>query len=327
MKINMILRLLPLIMLALLLILFNNGRVDFGDGLGDILWMWLIYFGLLVYGIYFLAYILTPKVNPIFPLLSIAFCCYIILEMTFWRGRDFPWNGDILVPTQETIDEREQTAYENELAALNSQIETIPSYELRMKKGLFLSNNYKYELALAEYKEAQKLNPNSLEAYRKAARVYGHLGDKDNMLRELELAPLNPLSLNAHHRGLKDQIVAIKKECVLARQLSTLGLELQEKGRDTEAIPKFLEALRICPLYQKTHYNYGVSLMNISKYKEAILEFNTVLSYDFADHRSYHNRGKCYRELGNLEEACKDFEQTRKFGKTDVTEELTEYCH
>ncbi len=114
----------PLIILGVLCLFLAIGRVRFGYGLADIIYYGLGYLGLIIYGIYFLW---AKKSKPqkkglIFPFLSIVFCSYLLLSMTFWRGPAYSWNGLILVPRVKKKDK-------NPKKILNVTIELIPERE------------------------------------------------------------------------------------------------------------------------------------------------------------------------------------------------------
>ena len=101
---------LPLVILSILSVFLASGSVRFGHGLGDMIYHGLGYSGLLIYGIYFLwtRRNKAQKKNLIFPIIANLFCGYLILSMTIWRGPEYRWNGDILVPSLATIKERKQ---------------------------------------------------------------------------------------------------------------------------------------------------------------------------------------------------------------------------
>ncbi len=120
-----IIQILPLIILSVLSVFLASGKVRFGHGFGDILYHGLSYLGLFVYGAYFL-WTRKNKLkerNFIFPILANLFCGYLILSMTIWRGHEYRWNGDILVPSMETRNERKHKRLEDDLVKSKRQIE------------------------------------------------------------------------------------------------------------------------------------------------------------------------------------------------------------
>jgi hypothetical protein len=80
-----------------ILILIFNGKVTFGQGLGDLFYLILviilqIFFGYLFY--------LNIKGRMNFPLIISLLLIIIVtlftLKMTIWRGIEYSWNGNIL---------------------------------------------------------------------------------------------------------------------------------------------------------------------------------------------------------------------------------------
>lgn len=209
-KIKKIINILPLIILVILSILSITGRLRFGLGLADIIYHGLIYIGLIIYGIYFIAKKEVPeRVNLLIPVLSIVFCGYLILSMTIWRGGEYNWNGDILAPTQKTREIRKQKSIEERLVKFEKQIEKNPNdYDLRVEKGFFLRSNGEYELAIKSLKEAQEIDPKKYKAYWEAGYAYSLIKDYQNTIREYEKA----YQVDTTKQKLKTQIERLKEK-------------------------------------------------------------------------------------------------------------------
>jgi len=61
-----------------------------------------------------------------------------------------------------------------------------------------------------------------------------------------------------------------------------------------------------------TFNEMGIVLYSREQYAEAITLFNESLSYNTADWGVYANRGDCYRLLGKIEDAQKDYIKAKK---------------
>jgi len=209
-KFMLLLQLIPLIILGILSILLITGRVRFGLGLGDIFYHGLIYIALIIYGIYFFTKKEIPDImNLIFPIVSIMFCGYLILSMTIWRGGEYRWNGDILVPTHKTSEKRREEKFKQKLAKFDKQIEENPNdYDLRVAKGFYLRSKGKYKLAIEVFKKAQEIKPKNYKAYWEAGYAYGLLDDYENSIKEYEKA----YQIDPTNQQLKTQIEALKKK-------------------------------------------------------------------------------------------------------------------
>ena len=97
-----LLKIAPLIILLVLSILLDTGRVCFGYGLGDIFYYALVYAGLCIYGLYFIFKKEKPaQISIVFPTLAMIFCGYLLLSMSIWRGVEYRWDGHILKPVSD----------------------------------------------------------------------------------------------------------------------------------------------------------------------------------------------------------------------------------
>jgi hypothetical protein len=175
MKIRKVIVILPLVALSLFVSLSFAGRIAFGHGLGDIVYFGVGWLGFIIYGIYFIVKRKKlARVNLLFPLMAIAFCVWISLEMTIWSGPEARWNGRILSLTEKQRKEITRKKKVTELASLNEQIKKKPNdYDLRMKKGFFLRRNGECQLALDEYKIAYEIDPENERTFREADYAHG----------------------------------------------------------------------------------------------------------------------------------------------------------
>ena len=62
-----------------------------------------------------------------------------------------------------------------------------------------------------------------------------------------------------------------------------LAFELARRGRSTEALPQFAEAVRLKPDFVEGRLNYGVALAKERRFDEAIAQFRETLRLDPAN--------------------------------------------
>ncbi|MSU58115.1 MAG: tetratricopeptide repeat protein [Pedosphaera sp.] len=89
--------------------------------------------------------------------------------------------------------------------------------------------------------------------------------------------------------------------------LSNLGSALADEGRSTEALPLFLEAVRVGPRDAEAHYNLGTVLMKQGKLDEATERFRKAIALQPAFARALSNLGATELRRGNLAEAGSNF--------------------
>ncbi len=81
--------------LMIFFILITNGYVTFGHGLGDVtLWLMLIVFLLLLAGYVFFSIKKEKSFKGIFWISFFALCIFL-LKISFLRGAEMPWNGQL----------------------------------------------------------------------------------------------------------------------------------------------------------------------------------------------------------------------------------------
>jgi TonB family protein len=75
-----------------------------------------------------------------------------------------------------------------------------------------------------------------------------------------------------------------------------------------------------------TDFLEGVNYFKDGKYEKAIKYFTKSIKADKKLLDSYHNRGLCYHQMGNDEEACKDWNEAKKYGDKKIDAALEKYC-
>lgn len=91
---------------------------------------------------------------------------------------------------------------------------------------------------------------------------------------------------------------------------------LQSKGKFDEALALTKQSLKLNSGEDNLEAMFveGKALMGLDENKKALATFNKVIALDFTVYDAYYYRGICHQELGNLDEACKNFELAAKMG-------------
>jgi tetratricopeptide (TPR) repeat protein len=124
----------------------------------------------------------------------------------------------------------------------------------------------------------------------------------------LSLATFRELS---HWRGtipLMERALAVTRDNYVAE--NNLGSALFDSGRTEEAIPHFLEAIRLRPGHANAHYNLGVALLGLSRWAEAADHFRIALHVTPNDTDTMLNLGAAYLNQGLNADAAGLFERT-----------------
>jgi tetratricopeptide (TPR) repeat protein len=177
------------------------------------------------------------------------------------------------------------------------------SWQARNNLGNKLLNDGRLEEAIAEFKEALRLNPSDAEAHDNlgCALSRQHRLDEaiDQYRQALEIDPGYPQALNNLGSALADSgrldeavgkyeaALALKPE--FAEACNNLGTALAQAGRAEKAAGCFARAVALEPDYAEAHDNLGVCLVQLRRVPEAIAQFETAvrLRPDDADARSH----------------------------------------
>ncbi|HDN79272.1 MAG TPA: tetratricopeptide repeat protein [Chloroflexi bacterium] len=132
-----------------------------------------------------------------------------------------------------------------------------PSAEDHIEKGIEYARQGKLDEAVAEFKEAIRLEPDNAKAHYNLGLVYDKQGQFDQAIAEYKEA----IRLDPNH--------------VPAR--NNLGGIYYNQKRFDEAAAEFKEVIRIKPDYALAHRNLGALYATLGKNSEAIAEFETYL--------------------------------------------------
>jgi tetratricopeptide (TPR) repeat protein len=97
---------------------------------------------------------------------------------------------------------------------------------------------------------------------------------------------------------------------------------LQSQGKFDEALALTKQSLKINDSEDNLEALFieGVSLMGLDENKKALAVFDEVIAMDFTVYEAYYYRGICHHELGNFDEACKNFELAANMGHKKAAE-------
>jgi tetratricopeptide (TPR) repeat protein len=149
----------------------------------------------------------------------------------------------------------------------------------------------KLDEAVAQFKEAVKLNPEDEDAHYNLALAFARKENRDAAKKEyLEALRIYPDYAEAHN-NLGNLLVSegkfteavehfqatLKISPENASAHNNLGNALARQGKVNEAIASFSEALRLKPDYIEARFNLGNAYLNRRRIDEAIFEFTEIL--------------------------------------------------
>lgn len=176
--------------------------------------------------------------------------------------------------------------------------------------------------ALAEFREAIRLQPDSAEAQANTGIALERLGrpvEAEGCYREaLRLDPglaaawydLGQLLLQSRRpmEAAEDFRVALRLDPALATAHNNLGLALARLGRPDDAVREFREALRLNPRLVEARLNLGNAAFREGRLDEAVADYRAALAIDSAYAAAHQNLGAALERLGRTQEARAEFQ-------------------
>ena len=206
-----------------------------------------------------------------------------------------PGASDGKLPFEYTDQEREQLQKEVEKAekrkAFSAEVQTL------FDSGLKLSQEGKYEEAIAEFKKALEKDPEQSNILGNMADSYSKMNKNDEALETYKKA------------------IAIKADD--AALYTNMGVLLSKMGKNTESQEAFKKAATLNPgSSAQNFYNIGATQVNNGKAAEAAESFKQAIAADPTFAEAYYQLGMCLSgKTETMPEAIKAFETYIKIGK------------
>jgi serine/threonine protein kinase/cytochrome c-type biogenesis protein CcmH/NrfG len=177
------------------------------------------------------------------------------------------------------------------------------------------------DMAIGEYREALRLNPDLADAHNNMGTALRAKGQLEEAIREylvaLELKPghamaRHNLGLSYACRGDYDSAIqeyteAIRLKPAFVEARINLGLALAMKGRLEEAIDEYRYAARLRPDDAIIHFNMASALRAIGRAEEAIDEYRMSLHLEPENAEARYKLGLSLEESGRLRDAINEY--------------------
>ncbi len=177
------------------------------------------------------------------------------------------------------------------------------------------------DMAIGEYEEALRLNPELADAHNNMGTAYRAKGRLDEAIKEYLIAlSLKPGHEMARHnlglsyacRGDYDGAIreyreAIRLKPAFVEARINLGLALAMKGRLQEAIEEYRYAARLRPDDAIIHFNLASALRASGRPGDAIAEYRAALYLEADNAEARYMLGLSLEESGRLQEAISEY--------------------
>ncbi len=224
------------------------------------------------------------------------------------------------------------------LTDYNNAIRYSPPYpEAYYNRAGVLSALGREEEALADYNYVLELDPDYVDALINRASMLYERGELEAARRDAEhgltLSPDNAQFLStlgliamAEERPEEAQqafTAALEHDPSLVAAWTNRAVLLFEQGNVEAAITDLTHALEL-EQNATVFYNRGLAYQAREQWQQAIDDYNQALALDRTDMQDIlYQRGVCYFQLGNKEQAHQDFEAHLAMGDSTYREEIT----
>lgn len=189
------------------------------------------------------------------------------------------------------------------------------------------------------FSEAIETDPDNYFAYYARAVGKGLIGDTNGAIKDYdEVVRIRPTYANGFYsRGtlkekvnaadaIADYTEAIRQDPKYDKAFYNRG-NLKINSRDYQgAIADYTETIRINSKNAEAYCNRGVAKYNLGNNKEAIEDYNEAIRLDPKLTNAYANRALTKFTIGDITQACNDWKMAQKYGSTDASKMIEQYC-
>jgi tetratricopeptide (TPR) repeat protein len=206
----------------------------------------------------------------------------------------------------------------------NLLMDVVRCAEAHNDLGFVMKNRGRTTEAIAEYRQALRLNPEYAEAHSNLGYVLKGEGDLEEAIAHYEQAvSLKPDLAEAHNNlgvalaqvdrvqdaiGAYEQALRFKSDFTEAHY--NLGTVLWQTGRSQEALEHWEQAVRLRPDFAQAHSNLGVALAKLGRLPEAIEHDEQVVQLRPDSAPAHYELGLALEHAGRVSEAIEHYEES-----------------
>jgi protein O-mannosyl-transferase len=244
-----------------------------------------------------------------------------------YRNRALFISTALLIPVLMTLTWQQTSHWKNSITLFKRAVAVTdtkyPGFVVvHNNLGIALSQEKQFQEAIANFREAIRLQPNYAEAHNNLAST---LGDQRKFIEALahfqEALRLKPNYAEAHNNLGNtlsammnfEKAVAHYKEAIriqpdYSEAHFNLGNTLGKQKEFEKAIAHYKEAIKLQPKFSRAHNNLGSTLFQQGKFTESISHFETAIALDPGYVEAHNNLGSALGQQGQFEEARAHFD-------------------
>ncbi len=208
----------------------------------------------------------------------------------------FAYGKQTTLPQQDTAEEynargishTKNGEFDLAIAAFRKAIKINPDYaEAHCNIGIVYECKGEYYRAIEIYTEVIQHDPNCVEAYNNRGIVYGEKGEFDLAIKDFNKA----IELKKHY----------------AKAYNNRGAVYRAKGENDRAVEDCSEAIQLDPYYADPYSNRGAAYRNKGEVNLAIEDYDKAIKLNPDFFVAYYNRGIAYQEKHDYDLAIEDY--------------------
>lgn len=176
-----------------------------------------------------------------------------------------------------------------------------------IESGYRLTSEGREVAALAQFKEALRLDPEAAEAYRGLGSIYL----KQQSLDKAKTALLNAIRIRPHYADAHND----------------LGIIYDSLGNFRDAVKSYVQALRFQSNSAEVRNNLAMAYFNIGSYSEAIKAYQQTLSMHPSDTCAIYGLARVYMDLNDKESALDQHQRLLEIGENEIGAQLLDDIH
>jgi len=199
-------------------------------------------------------------------------------------------------------------------------------------RGLAWSAKGEFDIAIADYTEAIRREPNFKAAFNSRGYAWNKKGDLDRAISDFSeairidrnyLNPYNNRGIAWKEKGEYDRAIAdynevIRRDPNHADAYNNRGVAWEKKGDYDHAIADYNEAIRLYPNAAAYFSNRGIAWKEKGEYDHAIADLNEAIRLGPSYANAYNNRGLVWAARGQYDLSIADFTEAIRYGPNDA---------
>ena len=213
--------------------------------------------------------------------------------------------------------------YEQAIDFYTNRIRAKPHASLYNSRGSVWDSKGEHDIAIADYNEAIRLEPNEAVVFHNRGSAWSAKKDYEKAIADYnEAIRLDPKFATAYiNRGLAwhnkkdyekaiaDYNEAIRLDPKFATAYINRGRTWSARKDYEKAIADYNEAIRLDPKYAKAYKNRGSAWDDKKDYEKAIADYDEAIRLDPMSASAYHNRGVTWNNKKDYEKAIADYDE------------------